>query len=344
MSFNGEDIKTIYKLKFEDGRFSTQFCNLINGAYTDKNGTLSAVAMQTQMACEEEQVTQLESAFNLEGASYEITKANTPDVNLKITTKAGDIFNYEVITAIAPMQPVEMPGAAQKFDENAVSTNLLSNTTWELEAFNDKTVSGNFTMEISNTNMLHTKFCNTINGSVSITETTINGTLMSTRMACDNTEANELENAFNLNEITYTIASTRMATNNIEKLTITTKEGNTFRRNKVLKNSDSIENLDGTSWKLSSFNGENVKEGYTLNFIDGRLSAKLCNNMNGAFTLSGETINGNLISTLMACVDTEAATLESKFSIDNATLHIKDNMLALTTKAGDIFTWTKNTL
>jgi hypothetical protein len=51
---------------------------------------------------------------------------------------------------------------------------------------------------------------------------------MSTQMFCTDEEANTLEAAFNPDGATFSIASTRMLDNNIERLAITTSEGHIF--------------------------------------------------------------------------------------------------------------------
>ncbi len=65
--------------------------------------------------------------------------------------------------------------------------------------------------------------------------------------------------------------------------------------------------LDGQSFRLVSFNGEDVPEtaAYTLAFENGSVQAKFCNNMNGRYELSeGGLLKAPvLVSTLMFCAE-----------------------------------------
>jgi heat shock protein HslJ len=97
--------------------------------------------------------------------------------------------------------------------------------------------------------------------------------------------------------------------------------------------------LSGTARKLVSYSGMAVTGEYVLNFQDTNLSTKFCNFINGAYTLSGELMNGTLISTMMACIDPEQEALETAFSLDATKRAIEDDILTLTMKKGATFGW-----
>ena len=56
-------------------------------------------------------------------------------------------------------------------------------------------------------------------------------------------------------------------------------------------------------WKLTSFNNTDVSGGnFTLTFTEDRFSLKLCNNISGGYSLSGNRfVAPNSISTMMYC-------------------------------------------
>lgn len=62
--------------------------------------------------------------------------------------------------------------------------------------------------------------------------------------------------------------------------------------------------LDGKSFRLTYYNGMAISknEDYTLSFQNGRISAKFCNDLSGAYSVTGSTIKGvNVMSTLKIC-------------------------------------------
>jgi heat shock protein HslJ len=170
-----------------------------------------------------------------------------------------------------------------------------------------------------------------------------------------------------------------MATNNIERLAITTKEGHSFTYSKketkvggdkdehgcipsagYSRNEDAqecqrpreqnpptdtaIENprdiLDGKEFSLTSLNGETISGSYLISFGEGKLSTKFCNSINGSYSIDENgKMSGILMSTLMACLNQEPSTLESKFAIDGAEVKTEEKSLTLTTKNNDIFVW-----
>ena len=112
-------------------------------------------------------------------------------------------------------------------DTNEPDTNELANTARKLQLFDGQTVTGDYTLTFTE-DTLHTAFCNNINGTYTIDENTLNADLIQTEMACLEGESMTLEGKFNLTNATFTIASTRMLTNTIERLAITTAEDHTF--------------------------------------------------------------------------------------------------------------------
>jgi hypothetical protein len=97
-----------------------------------------------------------------------------------------------------------------------------------LKEFDGQPVSGTYVLSFG-LNEFSTKFCNTLNGTLSITDTIFTvPALMSTKMFCTDEEANMLEAAFLLDGADFTIASTRMADGNLASLAITTPQGHLF--------------------------------------------------------------------------------------------------------------------
>lgn len=103
-----------------------------------------------------------------------------------------------------------------------------ANTTRILTDFDGVPVEGTYTLSFDTTS-LSAKFCNTLNGEYSITADTINvPMLIQTAMFCLEDEPNMLEAAFKPDGANFTIASTRMVNNNLERLALVTLEGHIF--------------------------------------------------------------------------------------------------------------------
>jgi hypothetical protein len=105
--------------------------------------------------------------------------------------------------------------------------NPLSGTQWNLLSFSGEYVTGDYTLSFTATEV-SAKFCNTIAGTYTLDGETIRAELAQTLMACIDDESMELEELFNLDGATFTIASTRMLENNIERLAIMVAEGHSF--------------------------------------------------------------------------------------------------------------------
>lgn len=98
----------------------------------------------------------------------------------------------------------------------------------------------------------------------------------------------------------------------------------------------SLVNLDGKSFTLESYNGQMVTIPATLSFEKGNLHAKICNTINGAYTIEGGLLKSeNAISTKMACIDEKVSTVENEFlkllSV-GATVMISDTSLTLSSE------------
>jgi heat shock protein HslJ len=84
-----------YTLKVTDDSYSVQFCNIINGKYSIKNDKIiSPMAMSTKMACTDDTKNMLESAWNLDGATYTISNSWDKKMMLSIKTKSGSTFVF----------------------------------------------------------------------------------------------------------------------------------------------------------------------------------------------------------------------------------------------------------
>ncbi len=101
--------------------------------------------------------------------------------------------------------------------------------------------------------------------------------------------------------------------------------------------------LQDTSWNLQSFDSL-VATGPTLSFAAEKVSAKICNSMNGSYTVDGNTIHvGAMMSTLMFC-EGKLGTYESAFDLSGAKYELSTdgaNHLMITTVGGHTFQWQK---
>ncbi|MDR0860625.1 MAG: META domain-containing protein [Candidatus Peribacteria bacterium] len=95
--FDGQAVNGEYRLDFSDTSVNTQLCNSIGGEYTIADETIQGTFFQTQMACLDEEKSLLESAFDLNGATFTIASTRMVGDNaerLAITTVAGNVFTY----------------------------------------------------------------------------------------------------------------------------------------------------------------------------------------------------------------------------------------------------------
>lgn len=99
---------------------------------------------------------------------------------------------------------------------------------------------------------------------------------------------------------------------------------------------------------IDSVNDKRVptNSNYTVVFKDGKIHAKICNNLNGSFQLSKTTITSpNMISTMMYCegsMDTETS-FSKLFSGDGATFAYDNGILTLTNKGQGVMITLKET-
>lgn len=105
--------------------------------------------------------------------------------------------------------------------------------------------------------------------------------------------------------------------------------------------------LLGTTFRLASHNDKEIPRGtnYTLTFDEGRLSAKFCNTMTGAYTIEHEVIRApQMIATLMACTGpSNPMGLENAFGklmTDGAAFMLVGSTLTLASAGGDTMTFT----
>jgi hypothetical protein len=110
-----------------------------------------------------------------------------------------------------------------------------------LREFDGQPVDGSYTLSFDATS-LSAKLCNTVGGDFSTTDDILHTPqLISTQMFCLDEEANTLEAAFQPDGASFSLVSTRMATNNLERLALTTLEGHIFLYTNILA---PIEGLD----------------------------------------------------------------------------------------------------
>ncbi len=106
-------------------------------------------------------------------------------------------------------------------------------------------------------------------------------------------------------------------------------------------------NLEGTTFRMTSFDGEEIPRGsnYTLTFSDGRISAKICNNMGGAYTLQNGVLKSEqMISTMMYCGSPDnLMKIEDTFGkgmADGMTFSLSGSNLVLVSEDGKMLTYT----
>jgi hypothetical protein len=83
-----------YHLDFTTSKVATSFCNTLGGEYFTVDNQIFGEFIQTNMACFDEEKTSLESAFDLNGATFDRV-----DAQLIITTPAGHIFIYALLSS-----------------------------------------------------------------------------------------------------------------------------------------------------------------------------------------------------------------------------------------------------
>jgi hypothetical protein len=111
------------------------------------------------------------------------------------------------------------------------------------------------------------------------------------------------------------------------------------------------------NWKLMSFNGNNLSTlkpdlgSIDLNITADRFSIKVCNTMNGSYSLKGNTfVSSGMMSTKMACSDAALTKIENAWNLDGASYSLvairraagsvgPTMQITITTKTGDIFTF-----
>lgn len=105
--------------------------------------------------------------------------------------------------------------------------------------------------------------------------------------------------------------------------------------------------LEG-KWMLKNVELEKGKptelKDVTLTFTGHKVHAKICNNINGEFTLTPDTMKTtDLISTLMACQDEKIMSAEKNFELNNAKFMLSDDekTLEITTARGIKYTFQK---
>jgi uncharacterized lipoprotein YbaY len=95
-------------------------------------------------------------------------------------------------------------------------------------------------------------------------------------------------------------------------------------------------NLEGSTFRLASFNGKEIEQGrnYLLSFEDGSMSAKFCNNMGGNYNIQNGVLNATAFSTLMYCSEpADLMEMESAFSSmlnSGANFSLSNHVLTLT--------------
>ena len=89
-SFEAKNVQAknvVANVEFDKNHIHAKFCNTMNGEVTYANGKIQTKGLaSTRMLCDDENLMNAEIAFDLDGAKFELDKANT---ELTITTKEG---------------------------------------------------------------------------------------------------------------------------------------------------------------------------------------------------------------------------------------------------------------
>lgn len=106
---------------------------------------------------------------------------------------------------------------------------------------------------------------------------------------------------------------------------------------------DVYNKLAGTSWELTTFNGEPVEGEHTLSFESEKFSAKVCNHRGGSYTVEGNIIHTaeDVFTTLMLCID-PVGKYDAHFNLSGATYELSTdgaNHLMLTMADGTKYEW-----
>jgi putative lipoprotein len=102
-----------------------------------------------------------------------------------------------------------------------------------------------------------------------------------------------------------------------------------------------VAELNGTSWTLTTINGEAVADGVsaTMAFADGQVTGSGgCNGYGGKYVLAGNTVTfSEVMSTLMACEDPIMSVENAMMKIlqGSATFSVGDQSLTLTLTGSD---------
>jgi heat shock protein HslJ len=249
-------------------------------------------------------------------------------------TADQSITQEQFATLLTKVTPVESTAPVTP----PVATNELANTTWKLLSLNGEDVEGDYVLRFTDTQIGIT-ICNHIGGEYSLTDDTIQGIFAQTDMFCIDNEKNLLENDFRLDGATFSLASTRMISDNIERLAITTTDGDIFLFINIRDEATTDNVTLGGEYGLRTVDGEPVSGTYLLLVTQDTMSIKFCNTMFGNYTLEGDTLQGLLASTMMLCLhDEEAMTLEGKFNVDGARVEVDvPDGLLITTETGTAF-------
>lgn len=100
-------------------------------------------------------------------------------------------------------------------------------------------------------------------------------------------------------------------------------------------------NLNGSTFRLTSFNGEEIPadQKYLLTLESGSIQAKFCNSMSGAYTIANDVITAKLMSTKMFCHEpSNLMDIENTFGRilnDGASMSLQGSTLVLKGMKGE---------
>ncbi|MCC6643620.1 META domain-containing protein [Candidatus Peregrinibacteria bacterium] len=102
--------------------------------------------------------------------------------------------------------------------------------------------------------------------------------------------------------------------------------------------------LDGQRLTLVKLNGKAVSTPYGITFQEGKLSTKICNQMNGPYTFENGVLKASsLVSTKMACLDEETNKIEGTVARvlgEGLTVTVENSVFSMKAKDGTELTYT----
>lgn len=224
----------------------------------------------------------------------------------------------------------------------AVEYPELAGTSWMVDDIAGETIPEGVEVRLSfDTDGVNGTVCNTYGGGY---ESDTTGSLSFTDLFQTEMYCGEPEGIMDLESAYLTMLQEEVAGYSIEddRLFLLNADGDTLVTLSP-QETGATQPLDGTSWAVSELNGDALIEGtiITVNFNKGGVGGNACNVFGGDYTATedGEISVGNVISTMMACLDPEGV-MDQESALFTALQEVvryerTDDSLTLFDEAGD---------